>query len=403
MDGEYNIMKYKLNRAWAEIDLDAIAHNVREIKGLTGEKVELMGVVKADAYGHGVQEVVRTLLGSGVSQLAVSTLDEAIQIRQLGIGVPILILSCTDPGRADEIVLNDITQTIYSFKLAQAMSEASARLNRSARIHIKTDTGMSRIGYLPGCNAVKEIIEIARLPGIITEGLFTHFASADEHERDYTLMQFDRYMNLVNELKKAGLHIPVRHVCNSAGILQYPEMHLDLVRPGIILYGLYPSNDVDKGNICLKPAMTLKANVIMIKDVEADTCISYGRTFRTARKSRIATISIGYADGYSRLLSNKGRIILDGEYAPVVGRICMDQCMVDVSNLKNEVHVGDEAVIFGCQKGASIGADEVASEIGTIGYEVVCNIGKRIPRVYLKEGRIYSVLNYLIKPRVTES
>jgi alanine racemase len=389
-------MDYKLNRAWAEIDLDAIAHNVREIRALTGSKTELMGVVKADAYGHGVREVVHTLLDNGVTQLAVSMLDEAIQIRQMGISVPVLVLGYTDPVRADEIILNDVTQTVYSYELPQALSKAAVRLGKSAKVHVKVDTGMTRIGFMPGGNAVRSIIEISRLPGLTIEGMFTHFASADENETDYTNMQYERYMEFCSELEKAGVHIPVRHVCNSAGIIQYPRMHLDMVRPGIILYGLYPSADVDHTKISLKPAMTLKANVILVKDVEPNTCISYGRTFHTSRPSRIATIPIGYADGFTRLLSNKGRVLINGEFAPIVGRICMDQCMVDVTDLKSDVHVGDEVVLFGSQSGAGISADEVAEEIGTISYEIVCIVGKRIPRVYLKDGRINSVLNYLI-------
>jgi len=389
-------MEYKLNRAWAEIDLNAIAHNVREIRKLTGNRVEMMGVVKADAYGHGVLEVVRTLLDNGVTQLAVSMLDEAIQIRKMGIDVPILILSYTDPARAEEIVENELTQTVFSFDLPQALSEASVKLGKSVKIHIKVDTGMTRVGFMPGYNVVKNIIEIGKMPGLIIEGIFTHFASADERETDYTYIQFERFMSICTELGRVGIHIPLKHVCNSAGIIQYPEMHLDMVRPGVILYGLYPSREVDRDKIRLKPAMTLKANVIFVKDVEPNVCISYGRTFRTSRPSKIATIPIGYADGYTRLLSNKGRMLVNGEFAPVVGNICMDQCMIDVTDLKHEVHVGDEVVIFGRQNGACISVEELAAQIGTINYELVCIIGKRIPRVYLKGGEICSVLNYLI-------
>lgn len=389
-------MEYKLNRAWAEIDLDAIAHNVREIRKLTGKRVELMAAVKADAYGHGVLEVVRTLLDSGVNQLAVSMLDEAIQIRKMGINVPILILGYTDPARAEEVILNDVSQTVFSLDLAHSLSAAAVKLGRNARIHVKIDTGMTRLGFMPGYSAVKNIMEISRMPGLIIEGLFTHFASADERERDYTNMQFERFMGVCSELARVGIHIPLKHVCNSGGIIQYPEMHLDMVRPGIILYGLYPSGEVDRSVIDLKPAMTLKANVVHVKEVDKDVCISYGRTFRTSRKSRIATVPIGYADGYTRLMSNKGRMLVNGEFAPVVGRICMDQCMIDVTDLKSEVRVGDEVVIFGSQGGASISVDEIAAEVGTINYELVCIIGKRIPRVYLKSGEICSVLNYLI-------
>lgn len=389
-------MDYKLNRAWVEIDLEAIAHNVREIKRVTGNKVEMMGVVKADAYGHGVSEVVRTLLDNGVTQLAVSMLDEAIQIRKMGIDVPVLVLSYTDPVRSEEIVFYNVTQTVFSLDLARTLSAAAVKLGKSVKIHVKVDTGMTRVGFMPGYSAVKNIMEISKLPGVIVEGIFTHFASADESERDYTEMQFRKFMSVCGELARVGIHIPIKHVCNSAGIIQYPQMYLDMVRPGIILYGLYPSREVDRNIIRLKPAMTLKANVILVKDVEKDTCISYGRTFRTSRPSRIATLPIGYADGYPRLLSNKGRVLINGESAPIVGRICMDQCMADVTDLKHEVRVGDEAALFGCQNGEAISVEEVAEAIGTINYEIVCIIGKRIPRVYIKDGRICSVLNYLI-------
>lgn len=389
-------MDYKLNRAWAEIDLDAIARNVREIRRITSKRAEIMGAVKADAYGHGVVETVRTMLDNGVTRLAVSMLDEAIQLRKLGIDVPILILSYTDPVRAEEIILNEVTQTVFSHDLAKALSNAAVKLGRNIKIHVKVDTGMTRVGFMPGYSAVKNVLEISRLPNIIIEGLFSHFASADEADRSYTKMQFEKFMSICSELSRVGVHIPVKHVCNSAGIMEYPEMHLDMVRPGIILYGIYPSDEVDRSKISLKPAMTLKANVILVKDVERDTCISYGRTFKTARESRIATIPIGYADGYTRLLSNKGQVLVNGEKVPVVGRICMDQCMIDVTDARHPVAVGDEVVLFGRQGGEEISVGEVASAIGTISYEVLCIIGKRIPRVYIQNGKICNVLNYLI-------
>lgn len=389
-------MEYRLNRAWAEIDLDAIAHNVREIRRITNKRAEIMGAVKADAYGHGVVETVQTMLDNGVDRLAVSMLDEAIQLRKLGIKVPILILSYTDPTRAEEIIQNNVTQTVFSHDLARALSDAAVRLGRNVKIHVKIDTGMTRVGFMSGYSAIKNVLEISTLPNIIIEGLFTHFASADERDRSYTLMQFEKFMSICNELSRVGVHIPVKHVCNSAGIMEYPEMHLDMVRPGIILYGIYPSQDVDKSRIALKPAMTLKANVILVKDVEIDTCVSYGRIFKTSRPSKLATIPIGYADGYTRLLSNKGEMLINGERVPVVGRVCMDQCMVDVTGLNQPVQVGDEAVIFGRQGNGEISAGEVAEAIGTISYEVLCIIGKRIPRVYFKEGRICNILNYLI-------
>ncbi len=389
-------MDYKLNRAWAEINLDNIAHNIREIRRFTNKSAEIMGVVKADAYGHGVMEVAKTLLDNGATRLAVSMLDEAIQLRRNGISAPILILGYTDPIRASEIIENDVTQSVYSHELAQALSDEAVKQGKKVKIHIKIDTGMSRIGFLPGYSAVKNVIEINHLPNIIIEGLFTHFATADEKDREYTLTQFERFMSICSELQRIGIHIPVKHCTNSGGIIEYPEMHLDMVRPGIILYGMYPSEDVDKTKIDLKPAMTLKANVILVKDVEKNTSISYGRIFTTHRPSRIATIPIGYADGYSRMLSNKGKVLIHGQYAPVVGRICMDQCMVDVTDLNCDVEVGDEVVLIGAQGDNIITAEDVAQSIGMINYELVCNVGKRIPRAFIQDGKISKILNYLI-------
>jgi len=389
-------MSYKLNRAWAEINLDNIAHNVREIRRITNKKAEIMGVVKADAYGHGVMEVVKTLLDNGVTSLAVSMLDEALQLRKFGVEVPILILNYTDPARAKEIILNNVTQTVFSHDLAKALSDAAIRLGRKVKIHIKIDTGMTRVGFMPGYSAVKNVVEISKLPGIIIEGLFTHFASADEKDRSYTNMQFERFMSICTELNRIGVYIPIKHAANSAAIIQYAEMHLNMVRPGIILYGMYPSDDVDKSKIDLKPAMELKANIILVKDVEKGASISYGRVFTTGRESRIATIPIGYADGYSRVLTNKGKVLVNGEIAPIVGRICMDQCMVDITGIKKEVNVGDDVVLIGKQGEKAITAEDVAVQVGTVNYEITSIIGKRIPRVYLKDGKIVKVLNYLI-------
>ncbi|MBP7175038.1 MAG: alanine racemase [Thermoclostridium sp.] len=388
-------MNTGLNRTWAEINLDHIGHNVREIAKRAGKMTEIMAVVKADAYGHGIFETVPTLLESGASRLAVSMLDEAIQLRDIGVRVPILVLSYTDPVRAEEIIEHNITQTVFSHDLAQALSRAAVKLGKHARIHIKIDTGMTRVGFSPGYSAIKDVVEINQLPGIIIEGLFSHFASADEAEREYTLLQYERFESIVQELNRIGILIPVKHISNSGAILQYPTLDLDMVRPGIILYGLYPSDQVDKTVIDLKPAMSLKAKVVMVRDVEPGVSISYGRTYTTKRKSRIATIPIGYADGYSRLLSNTGRVLIHGEYAPVLGRVCMDQCMVDVTDIPTPVTTGDEAVLFGKQGNREITVDEVAALSQTVNYEVVCLIGKRVPRVYLKEGKVVNVINYL--------
>jgi alanine racemase len=389
-------MDYTFNRAWAEINLDHIAHNMKEIRRLVGKRTEIMAVVKADAYGHGTLETVSTLLESGATRLAVSMIDEAIQLRKIGIDVPILVLSYTDPRRAHELIQYSITQTVYSHELAEALSQEALRQGTKAKIHIKIDTGMTRVGFMPGYSAVKDVVAIMKLKGIIVEGIFTHFAVADEKERTYTIHQFELFDSIIEELNRIGVLIPIRHVSNSAAILQYPEMTLEMVRPGVILYGIYPSSEVDRSIISLKPAMTLKANIILVKDVEEKVSVSYGRRFTTTRKSRIATIPIGYADGYSRLLTGKARVLVNGQYAPIVGTICMDQCMVDVTDIEGDVRIGDEVVLMGNQGGKEITADEIASLIGTIAYETVCIIGKRIPRVYLRNGTVVNVLNYLL-------
>jgi len=371
------------NRAWAEVSLDAIARNFNAIRKIVNKDANIMCVVKADAYGHGAIEVGRRLLSCGAAALAVATIEEAIQLRQAEITSPILILGYTNPRKCNEIVQHDITQTIFSYDTAKQLSDVAVGLNKKAKIHIKIDTGMTRIGLRTDKDSISVIQQISILPGIEIEGIFTHFAAADQSDKSYTNMQFDSFMQFNRELEKSGLCIPIKHVCNSAGIIECPEMHLNLVRPGIILYGLYPSSEVDKSRIYLEPALSLKARITMVKDVVAETPVSYGCTYITRHLSRIATVAIGYGDGFSRLLSNKGHVLVNGELAPIIGRICMDQCMIDVSSLKNDVAVGDEVVLIGRQGTDEISAGQLADEIGTISYEIVCAIGKRIPRIYI--------------------
>ena len=389
-------MDYKFTRTWAEINLDCLAHNVEQIQKVVGKRTEIMAVVKADAYGHGVLETVNTLVDSGCSRLAVSMLDEAIQLRQIGINIPILVLSHTNPLRVDELIKYHITQTVYSHDIAKALSDEAVRQGTKARVHIKIDTGMTRVGFPPGYSAVKAVSEIQKLPGIIVEGIFTHFAVADEKDKSFTIHQAELFDSIISELNRIGILIPIRHIANSAAVIQYPELAMEMVRPGIILYGIYPSKEVDRSVLDLKPAMTLKTTIAMIKWVEENTSVSYGRKFVTKRRSRIATIPVGYADGYSRLLTGKARVLVNGQFAPVVGSICMDQCMIDVTDIEGEIQTGDEVVLLGKQGSCEITAEELADHIGTIPYEIVCIIGKRVPRVYFKNGQIVNVLNYLI-------
>ncbi len=384
-----------MSRAWAEVNLDAIAHNVREIKKLLSNKTKFLGVVKADGYGHGFREVAKTLLQNGADALAVATIDEAMQLRARNIDAPILVLGHTPDMRAQDLVEHDITPTVFNYSLAKAVSDEALRAGKQAKIHISIDTGMSRIGFGTTTDDVEKIMSIYRLPNIEIEGMFTHFAKADETDRSYTDMQFEKFMDMTGRLEERGLKIPIKHVCNSAGVMEFPEYHLDMVRPGIVIYGHYPSEEVDKTKLDLKPAMELKAVITHLSEKEKGTRVSYGGTYQTHKElTKIATVPIGYADGYLRSLSNNADMIAGGKRVPVIGRICMDQCMIDVTSVNN-IAVGDEVIIFGKRGDEEITVTELAANMGTINYEILCVIGRRIPRVYLKDGKIVNVLSYL--------
>ncbi len=382
-------------RTWAEVDLDAIAHNMREIRKITNPSSQIMAVVKADAYGHGFLEVTRTLLENGADRLAVAVLQEGKQLRSRGVTVPILILGASGNDSIEDLINFDITPSVFTYEFAKALSYEAERKEKVTKIHIKIDTGMSRIGYLAGDNneeIADEIIKISRLPYIEIEGIFSHFAASDEYDASYTHLQFDRFTDVCRRLESKGLNIPIKHICNSAGIMMYPEMHLDMVRPGVILYGMYPSDEVDKSRLDLIPAMTLKSTITHVKEVEAGRGVSYGREYITNGVTKIATVPIGYADGYLRRLAKEGKMLVNGVKVPIIGRICMDQCMIDVTNVNNTDR-GDEVIIFG-REGVTI--DDLAKWLDTINYEVACVIGKRIPRIYTKNGKAVKVLNYLM-------
>lgn len=382
-------------RTWAEVDLDAIAHNIKEIRKITNPNSKIMAVVKADAYGHGFLEVTRTLLENGADRLAVAVLQEGKQLRSRGVSVPILILGASGEEAVEDLINFDITPSVFTYEFAKALSYRAEQKEKVTKIHIKVDTGMSRIGFLAGENneeIVEEILKISRLPYIEIEGIFSHFATSDEYDKEYTLLQYSRFMDVCNKLEEKGLHIPIKHICNSAGIMMYPEMHLDMVRPGVILYGMYPSDEVDKSKLDLIPAMTLKSTITHVKEVEAGRGVSYGKEYITENETKIATVPIGYADGYLRKLAHEGKMIVNGVKVPIIGRICMDQCMIDVTNVHN-IDKGDEVIIFG-REGVTV--DDLAAWLETINYEVSCVIGKRIPRIYTKNGKAVKVLNYLM-------
>ncbi len=384
------------NRTWAEIDTDALAYNFNQIKKITKPSTKIMAVVKADAYGHGVVEATNVLIENGVDYLAVACSDEGVQLRDHNIDVPILILGASQNEDCDTLITHSLTATVFSYDLAKVLSERATELGKIAKIHIKLDTGMSRIGFVAGVNDEElsdTIIKISKLPNIEVEGIFSHFSTSDEPDSSYTQLQFNRFITVCNILEEKGLNIPIKHIANSAAIIQYPQMHLNMVRAGIILYGLYPSKDVNKEKINLKPVMTVKSQITMIKTISDKRGVSYGKTYITNQPTKIATVPIGYADGYTRLLSNKSKMAAKNQPVPVIGKICMDQCMIDVTNV-NTINTGDEVVIFGAD---IVTADELADIIGTINYEVVCMISKRIPRIYLKDGKVVKTLNYLNK------
>ncbi|WP_127836632.1 alanine racemase [Clostridium prolinivorans] len=382
-----------LRPVWAEVNLDNLAHNMREIRKISKSK-DIIAVIKADGYGHGALDIAPTLLENGATKIAVAVLNEAIELRRGGIKAPIIILGFTPPSLIDMLLRYDIEQTVYSYELAKEISNMAQKKNKKAKIHIALDTGMGRIGFLPNDESIEDVYKISKLPNIIIEGLYSHFSTADEEDKTYTELQLKKFNEFYDKLIKKGIKINIRHIANSAAIIDLPKSHFEAVRPGVILYGYYPSEEVSREKINLKPVMSLKTNIVHIKKLPAGEYIGYGRKFKTNRESIIATLPVGYADGYTRFLFEKAKVIINGSFAPVVGRICMDQCMVDVTDIKN-VQLGDEVILLGEKDNLKFDADDIAKLIGTINYEVTCMISKRVPRVYLKSGKVIKIRNYI--------
>jgi len=374
---------------WAEIDLNAIAHNVRELRRITAPSARLMVAVKANAYGHGTIEVARQALKSGADALGVARVDEGIQLREAGLDAPVLVFGYTPPTEAARLYEFDLIQTVYSYETARELSDTASSLDIKINIHLKVDTGMGRLGLLPDSrraaladSAVEEVKFIAGLSGLKLEGIFTHFATADWADKLYAEKQFQIFSNFLDLLHKAGCKFGIKHAANSGAIIDMPQTHLDMVRAGIAIYGLYPSDEIDKSRIKLLPAMSLKARIVYLKKVPAGFMVSYGITHKTKKTTTIATIPVGYGDGLSRLMSSNGHMLVHGQKAPIVGRVCMDLTMLDVGHIP-EVEIEDEVVVFGHQGDASITADEIAKATNTINYEVVTKISSRVPRIYL--------------------
>ncbi len=373
----------------AEINLDNIGHNVSEFRRLLGPGVQIMAVVKADGYGHGSVEVARTALQAGASCLAVALVEEALELRRAGIEAPVLLLGYTDPVAVPLLLRHSLTPALFDLETARLFSSRCAAEGRILPVHLKIDTGMGRIGVRPA-EAAGFIAAVSRLPGLKLEGIFTHLSSADgddDNAKAYTAGQLQLFDGVIAAAREQGVLPSLCHAANSAAAVLFPQSRYNLVRIGISLYGCYPALWMQNhAAVKLLPAMSLKSKIVFLKGVPPQTPLSYGRTYCTAGKSAIATVPIGYADGYHRRLSNRGEVLVCGRRAPVVGRICMDQMMIDVSHIDGAAE-GDEVVLYGNQGSESITVEEVAQLLGTINYELLCNVGKRVPRSYLKQGR----------------
>ena len=375
------------SRIQADIDLDAFRFNLDSIKKNINENTQIITVLKADGYGHGAVPLAKEAeKEERVWGIAVATVEEALELRRGGIKKPLLILGYTYQEDYDLIAEEELRPTVFKLSMAQELSQAALRKNKTIKIHIKIDTGMSRIGYRDLEKSVPEILEISRLPGLEIEGLFTHFARADEREKAPAYQQLEKYQAFQKALKEAGLKIPLCHCSNSAGIIRIPEANMDAVRAGIILYGLYPSEEVEKEPVPLKPLMTLKSHIAYIKTLEPGVQISYGGTYTTQKETRVATIPVGYADGYARSLSNKGWVLIRGKKAPILGRVCMDQFMVDVTDIP-EARELDEVILLGKSQDQQITMEELGELSGRFNYEFACCISKRVPRIYFKGGK----------------
>ena len=368
-------------RCYAEVSLKAIGHNIAQVKKRLRPGVKLLAVIKADAYGHGAVRVGK-YLEDQVDYFAVATAEEAMELREQGIRLPVLVLGYISPEQYGEILDYDITQTVYSLEIAEKLSEASVKAGCRTKIHAALDTGMTRIGFHITEEEADRIAAISRLPGLELEGMFTHFSCADQKDKTYCGLQLEKFRRMEGMLRERGVEIPVKHICNSAGIMEFDDYRFDMVRSGIVTYGLYPSEEVDKSRLPLIPALSWKSRVIHVQDVEPVLGVSYGATYTTEGPcTRIATVSAGYADGYPRALSNKGRVLIHGRYAPILGRVCMDQMMVDVSHIP-DVKVEDTVTLIGREGDRRITMEEVADPACRFNYEMACGISKRVPRIY---------------------
>lgn len=386
-------MQHKITApTWAEINLDNIRYNLKNIKKLLNEDTKVCAVLKANAYGHGAVKIAKLLKNENVSHFAVARLEEAIELRENNITLPILCLGYIPEQSLELAIRNNVIITIYSLEMAEKLNNIAMRIKENVFVHIKIDTGMTRIGFQPTEDSIKDIKVINGLKCINLEGIYTHFATADELDKNFTNIQVQRFNFVVDRLEQDGINIPIKHVSNSAATMDLPELKYDMIRCGIVLYGHYPSDDVLKERLQLKPVMTLKTTVAHIKEINPNVGVSYGLKYKSSNKERIVTIPIGYADGFTRMQQNP-KVSINGHYFDVVGRICMDQCMVKVDK-DIEVNIGDQVILFGDD---SRNAEDIANDLGTINYEVLCMISRRVDRVYMERNAILQVDSYLIK------
>ena len=374
----------KYYRVYAEINLDAIVKNVDNLMALTKENTGALAVVKADGYGHGDVAVAKAV-AQKVTGYAVATLDEAVNLRENGVKKPILVLGYVDPYEFDILVSYEITATVFDVETAQLLADAARVQKKQAHCHIKVDTGMRRIGLEPDENGIAIVKQITALKELSADGIFTHFAASDETDKISAEHQFKLFTDFTGRLEKEGIHFSYRHCANSAAVIDMPQVDLDMVRLGIAMYGMYPSDEVKKEKVELFPALDLKSHITMVKEIPAGEKVSYGGTFTTTRTTKLATVSVGYGDGYPRALSSKGYVLVRGQKAPIVGRVCMDQMMVDVTDIEN-VTRADIVTLIGKDGDAEITVEEIAALAGTFNYEFVCDLGKRIPRSYYLNG-----------------
>lgn len=382
------------SRVYAKIDLDAVAWNMEQMKKNLKEGTEMVAVIKTDGYGHGAVQVASMLESYDyVWGYAVATLDEAVVLRAAEIQKPILVLGCIFPDQYWEMLKYEIRMNVYTKEMAEAISALAVEKGEQAYVHIKLDTGMARLGFSAEESSIEEIKEIAELPNLVLEGVFTHFAKADEEDKTFTMMQLEKFEWMTQRLEEEGVTFPYVHASNSAGIIDVRRADYNLVRAGIAIYGLYPSEEVDKEKVQLKPALSLKSHIAFVKDIPAGTPVSYGGDFVSEHQMRIATIPIGYGDGYPRSLSDTGYVLIRGKKAPIIGRICMDQFMVDVSDIP-KVKFGDKVTLIGRDQEEYLPVEKLSELSGRFNYEFVCDLGKRIPRVYVQDGKVEEQVDY---------